>query len=88
MYLLAPVLTLIPAFLIFMVVPIGQPFTVTLGGVERVISMQGTDLNVGALLHPGDVVAGCVRRGAGRMVFGIEIPIAGWCQSDCPGDLL
>ena len=49
MYLLAPVLTLIPAFLIFMVVPIGRPFTVTLGGVERVIAMQGTDLNVGLL---------------------------------------
>ena len=49
MYLLAPVLTLIPAFLIFMVVPIGQPFTVTLGGIERVISMQGTDLNIGLL---------------------------------------
>jgi NADH-quinone oxidoreductase subunit H len=49
MYLLAPVLTLIPAFLIFMVIPIGQPFTVTLGGIERVISMQGTDLNVGLL---------------------------------------
>ena len=49
MYILAPVIALVPAFLIFMVIPIGRSFTVTLGGVERTISLQGTDLNIGLL---------------------------------------
>ncbi|NOY56363.1 MAG: NADH-quinone oxidoreductase subunit NuoH [Actinobacteria bacterium] len=49
MYILAPVIALVPAFLIFLVIPIGRSFTVTLGGVERTISLQGTDLNIGLL---------------------------------------
>ncbi len=44
-YLAAPVLAIIPAFLMFMVVPIGGTFAV--GGRE--IALQGTDLNVGVL---------------------------------------
>ncbi len=44
-YALAPFLAVIPAFLIFMVVPFGRPFTI--GGREVII--QGTDLNVGVL---------------------------------------
>jgi len=46
MYLLAPFLAVIPAFLIFMMVPFGAPFTI---GGEEVI-LQGADLNVGLLL--------------------------------------
>ena len=45
MYLLAPFLAVIPAFLIFMMVPFGAPFTI---GGEEVI-LQGADLNVGLL---------------------------------------
>jgi NADH-quinone oxidoreductase subunit H len=45
MYLLAPFLAVVPAFLIFMVVPWGRPFT--LGGHE--VALQGADLNIGLL---------------------------------------
>ncbi len=45
MYLLAPFLAVIPAFLIFMMVPFGAPFTI---GGEEVI-LQGADLNIGLL---------------------------------------
>lgn len=45
MYLLAPFLAVVPAFLIFMMVPWGKPFT--LGGQE--IALQGADLNIGLL---------------------------------------
>ncbi|HUF15498.1 MAG TPA: NADH-quinone oxidoreductase subunit NuoH [Acidimicrobiia bacterium] len=44
-YLLAPFLAVIPAFLIFMTVPFGAPFTI---GGEEVI-LQGADLNIGLL---------------------------------------
>jgi len=45
MYLLAPFLAVVPAFLIFMMVPFGAPFTI--GGREVVL--QGADLNIGVL---------------------------------------
>ncbi len=45
MYLAAPVAALIPALLVFMVVPIGRPFHIG----DRLITLQGTDLNVGLL---------------------------------------
>ena len=44
-YLLAPFLAVIPAFLIFMMVPFGAPFTIG----EREVILQGADLNVGLL---------------------------------------
>jgi NADH-quinone oxidoreductase subunit H len=44
-YVLAPFLAVIPAFLIFMMVPFGAPFT--LGGEE--VALQGADLNIGLL---------------------------------------
>ena len=44
-YLLAPFLAVIPAFLLFMVVPFGVPFTI--GGRE--VALQGADLNIGLL---------------------------------------
>jgi NADH-quinone oxidoreductase subunit H len=45
MYLLAPFLAVIPAFLIFMLIPFGVPFTI--GGEE--VLLQGADLNIGLL---------------------------------------
>lgn len=44
-YLAAPFLAVIPAFLIFLNVPWGRPFTIG----ERQIALQGVDLNVGLL---------------------------------------
>jgi NADH-quinone oxidoreductase subunit H len=45
LYLAAPIAALIPALLIFLVIPIGRPFT--LG--DREIQLVGTDLNIGLL---------------------------------------
>ncbi|MEX0826063.1 MAG: NADH-quinone oxidoreductase subunit NuoH [Acidimicrobiia bacterium] len=45
MYLLAPMAALLPAFLIFLVVPFGAPITIG----ETTVTLQGTDLNVGLL---------------------------------------
>jgi NADH-quinone oxidoreductase subunit H len=45
MYLLAPFLAVIPAFLIFMMVPWGRPFMIG----EYEVALQGADLNVGLL---------------------------------------
>jgi NADH-quinone oxidoreductase subunit H len=45
MYLLAPFLAVIPAFLIFMMVPWGRPFMI---GDQEVL-LQGADLNIGLL---------------------------------------
>lgn len=44
-YLLAPFLAVIPAFLIFMMIPFGKPFTIA----GREVALQGTDLNIGLL---------------------------------------
>ncbi len=45
MYLAAPIAAMIPAFLIFMVIPIGEPITIG----NTVVTLQGADLNVGLL---------------------------------------
>ena len=45
MYLLAPFLAVVPAFLIFMMVPFGAPLMI--GGRE--LALQGADLNIGLL---------------------------------------
>ena len=45
MYLAAPVAAMIPAFLIFMVIPFGEPITIG----NTVVTLQGADLNVGLL---------------------------------------
>ncbi len=45
MYALAPFLAVIPAFLIFMMVPFGRPFTIG----DHEITLQGADLNIGLL---------------------------------------
>jgi NADH-quinone oxidoreductase subunit H len=44
-FLLAPFLAVIPAFLIFMMVPFGAPFTIG----EYEVPLQGADLNIGLL---------------------------------------
>ncbi len=44
-YLLAPILALVPALLMFLVVPIGRPFFIG----DREITLQAMDLNVGLL---------------------------------------
>ena len=44
-YIAAPIVALIPALVIFLVVPIGRPFTIG----DRVISLQAMDLNIGVL---------------------------------------
>ncbi|MDH3729643.1 MAG: NADH-quinone oxidoreductase subunit H [Acidimicrobiia bacterium] len=44
-YLAAPAMALLPALLIFLVVPIGRPFHIG----DRLITMQATDLNVAVL---------------------------------------
>ena len=45
MYILAPFLAVIPAFLIFMMVPWGKPFMIG----EHEVALQGADLNIGLL---------------------------------------
>lgn len=46
LYMVAPIAALVPSILIFMVIPIGKPFTIG----DRVINLAGTDLNI-ALLY-------------------------------------
>ncbi len=45
LYIAAPIAALVPALLIFLVIPIGQPFSIG----DRQIDLAGTDLNVGLL---------------------------------------
>lgn len=44
-YLMAPMAAMVPAFLIFLVIPFGAPITIG----ETTVTLQGTDLNVGLL---------------------------------------
>lgn len=45
LYILAPFLAVVPAFLIFMMVPWGRPFMIG----EQEVALQGADLNIGLL---------------------------------------
>lgn len=45
LYILAPFLAVVPAFLIFMMVPWGKPFMIG----DQVVALQGADLNIGLL---------------------------------------
>ncbi len=45
LYIAAPVAALVPALLIFMVIPIGRPFHIG----DRLIDLSGTDLNIGLI---------------------------------------
>lgn len=48
-YLLAPMIAVVTAFLLFLVVPVARPLTVTINGTARLIEFQAMDLNVGLL---------------------------------------
>lgn len=48
-YILAPALSVVTAFLMFMVVPFARPYEIELGGQIRTVLFQGTDLNVALL---------------------------------------
>ncbi len=45
LYILAPVIALVPSMLIFLTIPIGPPFHIG----DRLITLQGMDLNIGVL---------------------------------------
>ena len=49
MYLLAPIIALVPSFLIFMIIPLGPGFELTIGQESQFINMVGADINVGVL---------------------------------------
>ena len=49
MYLLAPILALVPSFLIFMIIPLGPDLNIEVGGKNYAVDFVGADLNVGVL---------------------------------------
>jgi NADH-quinone oxidoreductase subunit H len=49
MYLLAPIISLVPSFLIFMIIPLGPDINVDFLGNSYQVQLVGADLNVGVL---------------------------------------
>ena len=49
MYLLAPIVTLVPSFIIFMIIPLGPNLNIEFGGENYIVEFVGADLNVGVL---------------------------------------
>ena len=49
MYLLAPIIALVPSFLIFMIIPLGPDINVDFLGNSYQVQLVGADLNVGVL---------------------------------------
>ena len=49
MYLLAPIIALVPSFLIFMIIPLGPDLNFEIGGKNYIVDFVGADLNVGVL---------------------------------------
>ena len=49
MYLLAPIVALVPSFLIFMIIPLGPNLNIEFGGENYIVEFVGADLNVGVL---------------------------------------
>ena len=49
MYLLAPILALVPSFLIFMIIPLGPSFDIVLQGENVTVDLVGANINVGVL---------------------------------------
>tara|TARA_B100000674_G_scaffold470425_1_gene458220 strand:- start:25 stop:1122 length:1098 start_codon:yes stop_codon:yes gene_type:complete len=49
MYLLAPIIALVPSFLIFMIIPLGPDLNIEIGGKDYTVDFVGADLNVGVL---------------------------------------
>lgn len=70
MFILAPMITLVPAFLTFMIVPFGPVIELEIGGHLRTISMSVTDLPIGILFYLAISSVG---------VYGIVI--AGWASN-------
>ena len=71
-FLLAPVLSVIPAFLAFSVIPFGPevhvPFT-----DDMTTPLQLTDMPVGRAVHPGDQLDRHLRHRARRLVVGLDV---------------
>ena len=88
LYLAAPILATIPAFLMFMVIPFGDSFTIDLGGQERTIPPARSRPQRRTPLCPGDVFGGRLRNRPGRMVLGFQIPLARWHPCHGPGHFL
>ena len=49
MYLLAPIVALVPSFLIFMIIPLGPDLALIINGKNITVPLVGADLNVGVL---------------------------------------
>ena len=49
MYLLAPIVALVPSFLIFMIIPLGPDLQLVINGNDFTVPLVGADLNVGVL---------------------------------------
>jgi len=49
MYLLAPIIALVPSFLIFMIIPLGPDLQLIINGNDFTVPLVGADLNVGVL---------------------------------------
>ena len=49
MYLLAPIVALVPSFLTFMIIPLGPNLNIEFGGENYIVEFVGADLNVGVL---------------------------------------
>ena len=49
MYLLAPIIALVPSFLIFMIIPLGPDLNLEINGQNVNVPLVGADLNVGVL---------------------------------------
>mgnify|MGYP001231301049 CR=1 FL=1 len=49
MYLLAPIVALVPSFLIFMIIPLGPDLNLVINGQDIDVPLVGADLNVGVL---------------------------------------
>ena len=50
MYLLAPIIALVPSFLIFMIIPLGPDLNIEIGGKNYIVDFVGADLNL-SLIH-------------------------------------
>ena len=50
MYLLAPIIALVPSFLIFMIIPLGPDLNIEIGRKEYIVDFVGADLNL-SLIH-------------------------------------
>ena len=51
MYLLAPIVALVPSFLIFMIIPLGPNLNIEFGGDNYIVQCVGAALNVGVLYY-------------------------------------